>query len=292
MRPGPSSAQKLLPKYLNITAGPIRSREILARICLDQGWAETNDEAQEHAEKWEHNFQTRVQRELDELNRLGRHSIYVFNSSSGYLIQGAAFIEPIDSTEIQLAKQKRARHQLYAQQLSNLNARDFEALCAGILFLLGVEKPILTPLSGDEGIDFYGKLSLENQIGKNPAFSTFITQMSIWLIGQAKHYSASKVATPELRELVGSIHLAKSSTYATLNPKTENLSLRICDPVYYLFFTTGLISANGWRLIDRSGIIGMDGEMIAAFLADNDIGIMDDEFQPERFLAWIQQFNN
>jgi hypothetical protein len=57
--------------------------------------------------------------------------------------------------------------------------------------------------------------------------------------------------------------------------------------VFYLFFTTGRLSSNSWALLERSGVIGMDGEMVSAFLADHSIGIIDSEFSETEFRKWL-----
>jgi hypothetical protein len=57
-----------------------------------------------------------------------------------------------------------------------------------------------------------------------------------------------------------------------------------------LFFTTGRISADTWRLLDHSGVVGMDGEMVAAFLADRGAGATDHIFDPTLFSAWLATY--
>ena len=257
------------------------------RISLSEKWFSSSEEALEKAEDWEHKFLHRAQEELNSLTRLGRHCPFAFNSSSSYLIQGASFVEPNDPSAIREAKARRARLAEYTQVLQRLLPMEFEMLCAGILELLGVQEPMLTPRSGDEGIDFFGRLRLDIHLAPNPAFRNVASQMSIWLIGQAKHYSRSRVATPDLRDLVGAIELARSGTHVKSQPQLGDSSLRLCDPVFYLFFTTGRISVDAWKLVEKSGIVGMDGDMIASFLADNEIGVENAEFDEGRFRTWI-----
>ncbi len=113
-------------------------------------------------------------------------------------------------------------------------------------------------------------------------------------MGQAKHYIDAKVATPDLRELVGSVNLATARAFAGLDPeKYTDLSIRIADPVFMLFFTTGEISTDGWRLSDKSGIVAMDGEMLAAFMADHDIALVTENgekrFSVDEFKKWLYQ---
>src|SRR5207248_5447145 len=114
------------------------------------------------------------------------------------------------------------------------------------------------------------------------------SQMSVWMVGQAKHFLKGKVSTPDIRELVGSVLLARSRAFSVNTEKYIDLRIRACDPVFFLFFTTGQISAYGWTLLDSAGVIGMDGEMVASFLADNAIGIENNGFQKTVSLSCVE----
>jgi hypothetical protein len=112
------------------------------------------------------------------------------------------------------------------------------------------------------------------------------------MLGQAKHYRAGQVSTFEIRELVGAVDLAKAGAYGSAMDKYADLRLRVCDPVFYLFFTTGRISSNSWRLIARSGVAAMDGNMIASFLADRGIGTdSKGVFQEDVFKHWLGKYD-
>jgi hypothetical protein len=74
--------------------------------------------------------------------------------------------------------------------------------------------------------------------------------------------------------LVGAVELAKGRAFSAGNDeKYADLKIRVCDPVFYLFVTTGYLSGYSWRLLKSSGVVGMDGEMIAALLADCAAGL-------------------
>ncbi len=290
MKPGPSLACKMLSEFVSITSEPLPVIEWLTYICIDQGWFSSNADAREAAERWEGRFLSLLQEELSELNRVGRFSQYSFNSSSEYMLQGACFIEPRDPDDIKKAKTRRAQFGDYALALSELTPEEFEAMCVGILDQIGVNEPQLTPYSADEGIDFYGRLQLEEHILLEDRFPSVQRQLSAWMVGQAKHYKLSQVSTFDIRELVGSVELAKGGAYSSVDPKYPDLNIKVCDPVFYLFFTTGRISSNSWRLLDHSGVVGMDGEMVAAFLADRGVGTANEGFDSELFIAWLTQY--
>lgn len=174
--------------------------------------------------------------------------------------------------------------------LRQLSPGFFELLCARVLALLGVPKPHLTPYRADQGIDFFGKISIGDLTGHGPLFPVFESNLVVWLVGQAKHYLHSKVSTPDIRGLVGSTVLGRSGTY----PKEtflKGLNIRSCDPVVMLFFTTGELSTDGWSLCRKAGIAAMDGEMLATFLADKEVGLTkgkgEPRFDQKAFAEWV-----
>jgi hypothetical protein len=90
-----------------------------------------------------------------------------------------------------------------------------------------------------------------------------------------------------LRDLVGAVELAKGKAFGSAGEKYKDLHLRACDPVFYLFITTGSMTENSWRLIKHSGVAGMDGAMVASFLADRGIGMEGGTFNNLRFRQWL-----
>jgi hypothetical protein len=290
-KPGPAEAVKALPLVLEVDSPPRPATTILVEICLAKGWHATTDEAREAAEGWEHRFLTRLRTILSECNRLGRFCLHDFNSSSDYMVQGCAFIEAgVDTPQVQEAKRRRSAFGAYVAAVAGVTPDDFEAMCRGILAELGVEDPVVTPHSADEGIDFYGRLKLEGNLKRVTALPGIYRRLGVWMVGQAKHYQAIQSGTPDIRAVVGSIDLARGKAFGSANDKYPDLDIRVCDPVFYLFFTTGDISTDGWQLLDQSGVIGMDGQMVAAFLADHAVGQSGGRFDPHAFEAWLDGF--
>ncbi len=290
MKPGPSNAKKLLADIIGIDSSPKSAIDWLVTISLAEGWYSNPNEAVEAAEKWEKPFLSLILQELNEFNQVGRFTSYAINSSSDDLIQGAAFVEPKDPPNVRASKSKRALQGSYTNALRLLIPREFEALCAGIVELLGVEKATLTDYSADEGIDFYGKLHLEKMVSPNPIFPSIQRQLNAWIIGQAKHYIKGQVSTFEIRDLVGAVELAKGKAFGAASDKYADLAIKVCDPVFYLFITTGSITANSWRLLSQSGVAGMDGDMVASFLADNQVGLSNGVFDNDLLKKWVAKF--
>jgi hypothetical protein len=291
VRPGPKAALQVLDRYITIDSPPRSAREWLADICLDRGWFGDPASAEEAAERWSEQLLQLVRDELTNLQEVGRDCTYVLNESSSYMLQGAAYIAPSDGTDVQEAKKRRAQRDSYAMALAGVTPREFEALCTGVLSLLGVREPVLTPGVADEGVDFYGRLELGTILGPAYFIHDVTAQLKPWLIGQAKHYPANQVSTPELRELVGSVRLARAGVYGATTDKYPDLNIRVCDPVFYLFFTTGTYSIPSWYVIKRSGVVGMDGSMLASFLADRGVGTNEvGEFSHKEFVGWVASF--
>ena len=81
--------------------------------------------------------------------------------------------------------------------------------------------------------------------------------------------------------------LAKSKAYAGAKDPLAQLQMRNCDPVFYLFFTTGTISRDARDLLKKAGVIAMDGIQLAVFLADNNVAVVNGSFDQQTFNAWI-----
>lgn len=290
MKPGPSAAKKVFLEIVTVEAVPKSAEEWLVEICIARGWHSNEPDAREAAEKWANKFLNLLRRELSEFNEIGRFVPFAFNSSSDYFLQGCAFIERGDSDEVKKAKKRRSLFAGYIAALSNLTPRQFEALCVGLLHILGVNEPKITSYSADEGIDFYGRLRFDQFMLENQEFPGIRRQLTAWMIGQAKHYSVGDVSTFEIRELVGAIELAKGQAFGGAGEKYAELVLRVCDPVSYLFFTTGRITLNSWRLLAKSGVAGMDGNMVASFLADRAVGSQNGTFSDDRLKEWIAHY--
>ncbi len=288
MKPGPSLLSNRILSTIALDANPRPALEIITDIILEEGWCESESEGREKAETWEKATLTRLRHELNALLEVGKPARFSFNSSSEYMIQGACFIEPKDPEDLREKKQRRSRFIDYYGVISKLSPRHFETLCGKFIGLLGVEKPIVTRTSSDEGIDFFGKLSLGSIFFPHDLSPTIQKQLSIWLVGQAKHYQSIQSGTPEIRDLAGAIALGRAGAFGSLESPLPDMQIRVADPVFALFVTTGSLSANAWRLLRRSGIIGMDGEMLAAFLADRDVGITPSGFDGAIFVNWIE----
>lgn len=287
MRPGPAVVTRLISSTIRLDSPPRPIVEYIVDISLSESWFPNLAVAHEKAEYWSEDVLTRLTNELNLLLEMGRPPRYSFNTSSSYMVQGFCFIEPNDSPELRESKLRRLRSDDYFNAMVDLSSNDFELLCGKVIELIGVDNPVVTRTTADEGIDFYGQLSLGSMFYPRDLSPTIQKQLSIWMVGQAKRYVLTQSGTKEIRELVGSVILARSNAFGSLSSPFRDFDLRPSDPVFSILITTGSISANAVRLLNRSGVIGMDGEMLAAFLADRRAGIEDNHFSQEAFISWI-----
>jgi hypothetical protein len=86
--------------------------------------------------------------------------------------------------------------------------------------------------------------------------------------------------------------LARGRAFSTTHAPYTDLAVRVCDPVFFLFFTTGRISSQGWKLLLNSGVVGMDGGMVAALLAESGVGVASDKFDDTLLKNWVHRFLN
>jgi hypothetical protein len=288
MKQGPYAVAEIILSELPLDAPPQTLEDLIHRIIVDR--PEWGYVPEEKAALWATRVKSYLLGHWERRVKGGMQPRFSFNSVSDYKIQGCCFIEPCDSPEVAEQKRRRIRGRDYYDALKALSPRAFERVCACLLRLVGVQDPVLTPYRADQGIDFFGRTSIGDLTGHGPLFPVFESGLVFWLVGQAKHYRDSKVSTPDLRGLAGSVFLGRARAFPR-ESSLPRLEIRACDPVIALFLTTGQISSDGWDLCRRAGIVAMDGEMLAAFLADKQIGIVEEggtrEFSPRQFARWI-----
>lgn len=260
---------------------------MLAEIIIKNSWVDDTS-AEEMAEKWLNTFLTRIQTEISKAREDGRLVPFTLNSMSELHIQGTCFSEPKDSPREKEEKKRRSRLARYYEFFAKITPSEFEQLSGKILTLFKAKEEFVTRGSGDQGIDFYGQVPFGSILKPSVIEPGAESQLNVWLVGQAKHYSSSQVSTSDIRELVGSIELARAKTYAGRADPLANLSIRICDPVFYLFFTTGEISRDGRNLLRKAGVVSMDGMQLAAFLADHKVAIRKGQFSETALRRWFR----
>ena len=206
----------------------------LVRIIEGEGNAK-GDEALEIAESWLPRFKRYVsERIAEEVSQSQVPCCEVSPTNEDY-VQGPCFISPNAPEEEVQQKRLRANKAYYIRAFSDLSNDDFEVLCARVLSLWRVEKDFVSRRSADQGVDFFGRVPFGEIMKPSAIGNGAERQLKLWLVGQAKNYSASQVSTKDIRELVGSVNLARSKTYAGSIDPLSQLEMRTCDPVFFLF---------------------------------------------------------
>ncbi|MEL7701523.1 restriction endonuclease, partial [Citromicrobium sp. JL1351] len=147
-----------------------------------------------------------------------------------------------------------------------------------------------TRQTGDQGIDFVGTTRLGDLLAHPKKIFRLAHDMQIDFIGQAKHYPNRPLSPSTVRELVGSLELARSRHFSDKNFQLlEDLSLKSFSPVFALLITTGTVTAGARAVAEKSGIIIRSGEQIATYLADLGVGIVQEtgDFSDEVFEDWM-----
>ena len=266
---------------------PKKLLDVVASTILENRWADHANFAAESAESWSASVKEQLRIKLNELQGIGRPARLAFNSSDLDYVQGACFVEPSDPPRIQKQKRRRSRVDQYHRLIRELTPEDFELLCRRVLELFGVRTPCLTRRTADDGIDFFGQLEGESIFFPHDLQPTIQKQLSIWLVGQAKQYARAPTGTPAIRDLVGAVTLGRSGSISTDESPFPGLRIRVSDPVFVMLVTGGTLSTRAWNLAERSGVIGIDGELLAAFLVDRGTGLGDSP-PPREFRNWIR----
>ena len=98
--------------------------------------------------------------------------------------------------------------------IQSLTFEQFEKFGRSVLRELGCTTAKVTPHAGDQGIDFYGCLSVGSLVGADTAILKLMHETRVILVGQAKHYPNSAIGPAIVRELVGALSLSRTYTYS------------------------------------------------------------------------------
>jgi hypothetical protein len=208
------------------------------------------------------------------------------------VVAGSCYALREDSTFVGQLKSQRAQADALLRAMQQLTFSQFEMFGAKVLLELGVSHAKVTPHSNDQGIDFFGELSLGQAQQRPPEFFRLAHDVKIVFAGQAKHYPNSAIGPDVVRELVGAIGLARTKTFSTANLDLfEGVSIKPFSPLLALLLTTGGLTSGAIQLARDAGIIARSGQQLAVFLAEKGVGMTPTDvghvFSPELFTVWL-----
>jgi hypothetical protein len=163
---------------------------------------------------------------------------------------------------------------------------NFEILCS-ILFekLLGsliIEHRLQ---SRDGGIDFYGKFTSNSCTIGDVTITDFLN-INSWYIGQAKFYNIkNKISTSYLRELIGTIELAKRNIWATNEGHGDFGGIKDFHYMVPLFVTNSYYSRDSYSVAEQFNIKLFDTNDLMFWLSvlfDSNKSELETKFDSEK----------
>lgn len=272
------TAHRIVTEFVATIATDSEPRSVLeltVAVLIETGGF-SEDDAFSRAELMLDRVMNRLRFVHDRHIENGSFKTFAFNSSDDSFIQGVHFVEPLDDELTIASKQRRAQLLQVRETLRGFDAAQFERLCVAILAAFRPGDVHVTPYRSDQGLDFFAQVAWLPPMLHSAVDMQVFTRFKVWLIGQAKHYPENAISTPALRELIGSVELARAGAYSLKGDRYPDLRIRLCDPVYYLFFTTGDLSSESIELAKRSGMIVLDGFGVAELVAHLELGFGSD----------------
>jgi hypothetical protein len=280
----PAALADRLIDATDLRSPPALLHDRVAEVALAAAWARSIDDALEVVEPHLGAVRARLLQIRDTAESEGRTWHVELYGSEHEWVRGASFRDTsLDSGE-QNARARRADSDAVLAELQKLTPVEFERICTRVLTLLGCRDSHTSPLRDDGGIDFYGQLALKGRLDTALPLGGIDNRTNVWLIGQAKHYPTRPIQTAVVRELVGSVELAR--TKGAIH-QWAGLDLRPFDATVLLVFTTGWFSSGSKSLLSQSGVLSMDGKQLSTFLCDSGMGFQGDPptFDRVEFLA-------
>jgi hypothetical protein len=244
-------------------------------------------QAAEHAEKTLRRVGQLIEENRADAEAAGVMPTIVISGDNDRAVCGSCWIESFDEPEVRAAKQRRLYVEPIYRAIRGLTFAEFERFGSRILTELGASAVRVTPHSNDQGIDFYGILRLSD-LGTVPApFLQMAQEVTLRFAGQAKHYPDSSLGPGIVRELVGSVMLARYGIHSSTVSPFQDFGLLALHPLLGMIFTTGRVTSGAMKVANEAGIMVRSGEQLSVFLADRGVGYLNGEFNLEEFRRWL-----
>jgi len=286
----PKALVSAIEVRLGISGKPIQLRDAIESELLRSGVGVAT--AAEVVDQVKDKVASEILRRKEARDAMGEIAILHLHGSQNELVHGSSFVFSTDSHSIRQAKiNRRSVDEIY-RSLKGLNFSQFELFGSRVLNEIGCPTPKVTQHAGDQGIDFYGDLSVGGLLGFDPGVAHLLHQTRVILVGQAKHYPNSNIGPSTVRELVGALSLSRTFTFSSDNiDLLSEVKLRPFSPVLALLFSTGDFTKGARNLAAKAGLIVFSGWQLSVFLADKGIGIVEHngekQFDPVKFGEWL-----
>lgn len=287
----PKAVVNELERIIGLVGEPRQLRDAIELVLLASG---KYSEAQAAEESDKLNLkvarEVRLRREASE--KAG--DLAVLHLRGTDIVHGSSFVLNDDKDSIKESKVRRTKSAELLGAIRKLTFNQFERFGSKVLGELGAKTTEYTKHAGDQGIDFYGEITVGTILSADPAILRLMHDTRVIVVGQAKHYPDRTIGPNLVRELVGALSLAKTATFSKDGlDLLDKVQLRPFSPLLAMLFTTGEISRGARNVAQKAGLIAFSGSQLAVFLADRGVGLDDNnqEFDSSKFLAWLSADN-
>ena len=193
----PKEVIQRLEQVIGITGSPRRLREAIETELRDH-FGLPSIQAAEKAEQMEEPVRQFITRSRMRSEESGSYAILSLSIVSDQIVLGSCCIESADVPEVAAAKRRRLHMEPLLNQIRSLTFHQFEMFGACVLKELGAKVVKVTSHSDDQGIDFYGLLSLGQHSDLPAPFSKLAHDVTLRFAGQAKHYPNNPIVDPRI----------------------------------------------------------------------------------------------
>ena len=290
----PKKITDQLEQTVGYSGRPRQLRDAIEHVLLDrfgQPATEAAEVSENLCEKVAEEIETRFGKSL-EIGTVAPVSLRLNHT----VIHGSLFVFPDDPPSDILSKQIRIKSEDLFFAMRSLDFDQFEKFCGAVLREMGCPSPVVTSRSTDQGIDFFGETTIGGLLGEHIHRKRLLHSARTVILGQAKHYPNRKIGPKEVRELIGALTLARTSSFSKPDLDLfDKADLRPNTPTLAVLFSTGDFTAGARHLADEAGIVLYSGIQLAVFLADCQVGIRIDgeiyAFDNSDFRTWMSSQN-
>lgn len=288
----PKQIADAIEQRVGLTGQPAQSRDILEQVFL-RDFSLSAAEAAEQSDRHLLKVLREIGQRQSDKEANGEISIVNLRGTQNEIIYGSCHIFPDDNDDIRISKRHRISANKILSAIQSLSFFDFEKFGRKILHEVGCHFAEVTKHSGDQGIDFYGQLTVGSLLGASPAILKLMHDTKLAVIGQAKHYPERTIGPATVRELVGALSLSRTRTFSEDKVDIlDGVQVQPFSPILAMLFSTGEFTRGARKLAERAGVIVFSGSQLSVFLADKGVGIIEHngqtDFDPTTFSRWLE----